>query len=107
MEIARVQKSLATKALYQPAHRFDDLYRYVRDVNWLESARSAIMSNNGAKTPGVDGINGQELSAPEWVAILNQTMEKLREGTYCPMPARRIYIPKANGKLRPLGIPIK
>jgi len=105
MEIARVQKSLATKALSQPTHRFDDLYRYVRDVNWLESARSAILSNNGAKTPGVDGINGQELTVPEWLALLNQTIEELREGTYCPMPARRIYIPKANGKQRPLGIP--
>jgi hypothetical protein len=49
MEIARVQKSLATKALSQPMHRFDDLYRYVREVNWLESARSAIMSNSGQK----------------------------------------------------------
>jgi RNA-directed DNA polymerase len=105
MEIARVQKSLATKALSQATHRFDDLYRYVRDVNWLESARSAIMSNNGAKTPGVDGINGQELPVSEWLALLNQTIEELREGTYRPMPVRRIYIPKANGKLRPLGIP--
>jgi len=105
MEIARVQKSLATKALSQPMHRFEDLYRYVRDVNWLESARSAILSNNGAKTPGVDGINGQELTVSEWLALLNQTIEELREGTYCPMPARRIYIPKANGKQRPLGIP--
>ncbi len=105
MEIASVQKSLATKALYQPKHRFDDLYRHVRDVNWLESARSTIMSNNGAKTPGVDGINGQELPVSEWLTILNQTIEELREGTYKPMPARRIYIPKANGKLRPLGIP--
>src|SRR5207237_7235305 len=106
MEIARVQKSLATKALSQPTHRFDDLYRYVRDVNWLESARSAILSNNGANTPGVDGINGQELPVSEWLALLNQTIEELREGTYCPMPARRIYIPKANGKQRPLGIPM-
>ena len=106
MEIARVQKSLATKALSQPTHRFDDLYRYVRDVNWLESARSAILSNNGANTPGVDGINGQELPVSEWLALLNQTIEELREGTYRPMPVRRIYIPKANGKLRPLGIPM-
>jgi RNA-directed DNA polymerase len=105
MEIARVQKSLATKALYQPTHRFDDLDRYVRDESWLESARCAILSNSGAKTPGVDGINGQELPVSEWLALLNQTIEELREGTYCPMPARRIYIPKANGKLRPLGIP--
>jgi retron-type reverse transcriptase len=58
------------------------------------------MSNNGAKTAGVDGINGQELPVSEWLAMLNQTIEELREGTYCPMPARRIYIPKANGATR-------
>ena len=75
MEIARVQKSLATKALCQPMHRFDDLYRYVRDMKWLERAYSGIVSNDGAKTPGVDGINGKDLSAAEWVEILNQTVE--------------------------------
>lgn len=105
MEIAKVQKSLATKALYQPTHRFDDLYRYLRNMNWLESARSAILSNDGAKTPGVDGINGKDLSAAEWVTILNQTVEDLQEEKYCPMPVKRVYIPKASGKLRPLGIP--
>src|SRR5215469_3883664 len=105
MEIARVQKSLATKALYQQGHRFDDLYRYVRNMHWLESARSAILTNDGAKTPGVDGVRGNDLSAAEWVALLNQTVEELQKGTYCPMPVKRVYIPKANGKLRPLGIP--
>lgn len=92
MEIAKVQKSLATKALYQPTHRFDDLYRYLRNMNWLESARSAILSNDGAKTPGVDGINGKDLSAAEWVTILNQTVEDLQEEKYCPMPVKRVYI---------------
>jgi RNA-directed DNA polymerase len=105
MEIAVVQKSLATKAQYQPTHRFNDLYRYVRDVNWLESARNAILHNTGAKTPGIDGVNGKELTRSEWCAIINQTVEALREGTYTPKPVRRVYIPKANGRLRPLGIP--
>jgi RNA-directed DNA polymerase len=105
MEIAAIQKSLATKAQAQPTHRFKDLYRYVREVNWLESARSAILSNNGANTPGIDGIKGQDLPVSEWLALLNQTVEDLRAGTYCPMPVKRVYIPKANGKLRPLGIP--
>ncbi len=105
MEIARVQKSLATKALCQPRHRFDDLYRYVREMKWLERAYSRVLSNEGAKTPGLDGITGKDLSAAEGVAILNQTVEELREGSYGPRPVKRVYIPKANGKLRPLGIP--
>jgi RNA-directed DNA polymerase len=104
MEIAAIQKSLATKAQAQPTHRFNDLYRYVRDAYWLECARSAIMSNDGANTPGIDGIKGQDLPVPDWLALLNQTVEDLRTGTYCPMPVKRVYIPKASGKLRPLGI---
>jgi RNA-directed DNA polymerase len=105
MEIAAIQKSLATKAQAQPTHRFKDLYRYVREVNWLESARSAILSNDGAHTPGIDGIKGQDLPVSEWLALLNQTVEDLRAGMYCPLPVKRVYIPKANGKLRPLGMP--
>jgi RNA-directed DNA polymerase len=104
MEIAKVQKSLATKAQYQPTHRFNDLYRYVRDVNWLESARNAILHNHGANTPGVDGIKGKELTRADWCALINDTVEALRAGTYLPQPVKRVYIPKANGKQRPLGI---
>jgi RNA-directed DNA polymerase len=105
MDIAAVQKSLATKALYQPDHRFNDLYRYVRDVNWLESARNAILHNQGANTPGVDGVNGKELRRDQWCTLIRETVLALREDNYRPQPARRVYIPKATGKLRPLGIP--
>src|SRR5215217_2154326 len=105
MDIANVQKMLATKAHYQPTHRFNDLYRFVRDRNWLESARNAILHNTGANTPGVDGICGKTLSSGEWRTLLDQTVEELRAGTYQPQAVRRVYIPKANGKLRPLGIP--
>src|SRR4051812_22591040 len=104
MEIATVQKNLAAKAQYQPTHRFDDLYRFVRDANWLDSAHNAILHNSGAKTPGIDGVNGKEMTPAAWRTLINQTVEELRDGTYQPQPAKRIYIPKANGKLRPIGI---
>jgi group II intron reverse transcriptase/maturase len=105
MEIAAVQKKLASKALYQSKHRFNDLYRYVKDRNWLESARYAILKNSGANTPGVDEVRGKELPPSEWDALINQTIEELKTETFQPHPVRRVYIPKANGKLRPLGIP--
>src|SRR3954470_6426367 len=105
MDIATVQKMLATKAQYHPAHRFNDLYRFIRDRNWLESARNAVLHNTGANTPGVDGVQGKALTPREWQALLDQTSAELRDGTYQPQPVRRVYIPKANGKLRPLGIP--
>jgi hypothetical protein len=64
MDIAKVQKSLATKALYQPQHRFNDLYRYVRHRDWLEAARHDILQNSGANTPGVDGVKGKSYPKP-------------------------------------------
>jgi RNA-directed DNA polymerase len=106
MDIAKVQKLLATKAQYQPQHQFNDLYRYVRNREWLEQARRNILQNGGANTPGIDGVKARDLSDTDWRELIDQTLEELRNGTFCPKPARRVYIPKANGKLRPLGIPI-
>lgn len=105
MDIAKIQKLLATKAQYQPLHQFHDLYRYVRNKDWLEQARRDILQNSGANTPGVDGVKGRDLTETEWRELVDQTFEDLRQGTFRPQPARRVYIPKANGKLRPLGIP--
>ena len=59
-----------------------------------------VVSNSGAKTPGVDGIlwNTPEAKSAAFSA--------LRRHGYQPQPLRRVYIPKSNGKRRPLGIPI-
>lgn len=105
MEITKVQSLLATKAHHQKQHRFNELYRYMRDERWLEAAKRSILQNRGARTPGVDGVVGTELSAQEWQEMIEDTMEALRNGNYQPMPAKRVYIPKSNGKMRPLGIP--
>ena len=58
-----------------------------------------VTENQGKKTPGVDGITW---SAPE---AKSQAMLSLRRHGYRPSPLKRVYIPKANGKMRPLGIP--
>jgi len=106
MDIAKVQKILATKAFHQPNHRFNDLYRYLKDERWLQSARFAILQNDGAKTPGVDGVVGKDLTEAEWQDIIQQTITDFERGEYQPLPVERIYIPKANGiDMRPLGIP--
>jgi retron-type reverse transcriptase len=104
MDIAKVQKSLATKASYQPQHRFNDLYRYVRHRKWLEAARQSVLRNKGARTPGIDGVVPKDLTEREWREMLDQLVVELKAGTYRPEPARREYVPKANGKMRPLGI---
>ena len=59
-----------------------------------------VVSNSGAKTPGVDGVlwNTPELKM--------DAVDSLKQRGYKPLPLRRIYIPKSNGKKRPLGIPM-
>lgn len=104
MDIARVQKSLATKASCEPQHRFKDLYRYVRHPLWLQTASLSVVQNKGARTAGIDGVVPKDLTEAEWQEMLDQLVVELKEGTYRPMPARREYIPKANGKMRALGI---
>ncbi|MBN1139108.1 MAG: hypothetical protein JXM73_21185 [Anaerolineae bacterium] len=64
-------------------------------------AKMRIAKNKGANTPGVDGQVIDDITPDEIVRL----SQELAAGTYQPQPVRRRYIPKRNGKLRPLGIP--
>ncbi len=81
--------------------RFSRLYRLLRQSGLLAIARERIAGNKGAQTPGVDGERMKEVDNEK----ITQLSEELRQGGYQPQPVRRVYIPKRNGKLRPLGIP--
>ena len=56
------------------------------------------------KAPGVDGVTGKEYEA-NLEKNIKDLVARLKEWKYRPQPVRRVYIPKANGKKRPLGIP--
>ena len=68
----------------------------------IDEAVKAVKRNKGAA--GVDGMMVEELDG--YFAIHREEIKaQIREGRYKPSPVRRVYIPKANGKKRPLGIP--
>ena len=106
MNIARIQTSFARKAVHQPEHRFCDLYSLLCSRAWIEEALSCVLSNQGSRTAGVDGVTVRRFQDPGYrVAFIEETQCLLRERRYRPQPCRRVYIPKAGGKRRPLGIP--
>jgi len=105
MQIAKVQESLARKALYQSNTKFDDLFSLIANPYWLWVATECILQNSGARTPGIDGITKDDIKSDthEYAQALSA---ELKEGTYKPQAVKRSYISKANGQLRALGIPI-
>jgi group II intron reverse transcriptase/maturase len=104
-DIIKTQRSFATKALHQPTHRFDHLYRIICQREWIETALESVLANKGARTPGIDGLTKEDLATESARLTLVQAIEQeLRGCSFRPSPVRRVYIPKGNGKQRPLGI---
>ena len=104
MIISETQHKLAIWAASDQTRRFDRLLRLIANGQWLAEAARIVLSSSGARTPGIDGMDKQRLQS-----ILDTHLDQLRvellTGRYRPQPVKRIYIPKSNGKLRPLGIP--
>lgn len=79
-----------------------ELIEWILDERNMLTAKNAVKQNKGAA--GVDGMTVEELD--EWYIMNGEAVkEAIREKKYKPEPVRRVYIPKANGKQRPLGIP--
>ena len=99
-----MQSKLATWSTENKERKFDRLLRLITDRNWLSEAARITLASSGARTPGVDGVDKHMMEA-NLQHELATIRDELLAGSYRPLPARRVYIPKTNGKLRPLGIP--
>jgi len=88
-------------ALSRAGKRINGLHRLMRSPFLFQRAYDRVSRNKGALTPGVDGQTFDGMSLEK----LAQLARHVAEGTYRPRPVRRVYIPKASGKMRPLGIP--
>jgi RNA-directed DNA polymerase len=104
-DIIKTQRSLALKAMHNPTHKFDHLYRLICQEEWIHRALALVLSNKGARTAGIDGATRETYDPPEaYLALIREIQQELREKRFRPVPVRRVPIPKANGKTRPLGI---
>jgi RNA-directed DNA polymerase len=100
--VQKLQMALHAKAKAEAGCRFYALYDKISREDILAHAWAQCRSNKGA--PGVDGQDFADVEAYGAQRWLGELALALKEETYRPDPIRRVFIPKANGKLRPLGI---
>ena len=105
MDPCEMQKKLSQWATEDPTKRFVDLYSLLCNEVWLRVAHHSVSSNQGRETAGIDGESMSNFNG-DLEGNLEALKRLLKTKTFEPQPVRRVYIPKANGKKRPLGIPM-
>ncbi len=101
--VQKLRTALHTKAKEEPEFRFYLLYDKIYRKDILEFAYRSCKANKGAA--GVDGVKFEAIEAYGEDRWLGELAERLKKKDYRPEAVKRVWIPKPNGKLRPLGIP--
>jgi RNA-directed DNA polymerase len=103
--VSNLRRKLYQKAKQEPQFRFYSLFGHVLRADVLMAAWEQVRRNKGA--PGVDGVTIDHIVNAEGgpQSFVMQLGEALRSRSYQPSPVRRVYIPKPDGRERPLGIP--
>jgi group II intron reverse transcriptase/maturase len=104
MNVGEMQRKLSQWATQDKERKFYGLYDLLYDRDWLRLAHDYVKQNAGSVTAGCDGINMATFDEDREMN-LQRIIEELKSETFKPDPVRRVYIPKPNGKTRPLGIP--
>ena len=103
-KVSELQGRLAKKATEYSEHRFTNLYDLLTWEPLMVWAFDTLMTNRGSRTAGIDRMD-RRTAIENKGEILISLKVALKSGTFMPSPVRRVYIPKPNGKQRPLGIP--
>jgi len=104
MNVGEMQRKLSQWATQDKERKFYGLYDLLYDSNWLRLAHDYVKQNAGSISAGCDGVN-MGIFDENLEDNLQRITDELKSDTFKPDPVRRVYIPKPNGKTRPLGIP--
>jgi RNA-directed DNA polymerase len=103
--VLEIQAKLHRWARQDPHRRFEDLFNLVADPAFLLTAWMRVRGNKGARTPGVDGHTVAYIEERRGIeGFLDELRSRIKDRSFRPLPVRERVIPKANGKLRRLGI---
>lgn len=100
INVAEEMKRLNQIAKRHPGQICKPLWGLLVTPEWLAQAWEEIRRNKGSQTAGVDNTTAVDVD----LGLIHKLAEELKNGTYYPKPVRRVHIPKADGKTRPLGI---
>lgn len=101
--VRQLQEKLYCKAKQEKAYKFYVLYDKVSITYMLQESYKRVKASGGS--PGIDGEDFSDIEAYGLGKYLEELREEIGKQTYQPQPVKRVWIPKANGSERPLGIP--